>query len=117
MWLDKRGIYSCKRQTVSIACLTPLDSSAQRVYQQENLTGVAFSRVFGNEESAGLYISMKHDDGKTGLLFSPIDKVRSSGQLSLRSVLSIQIQPWHDFSLTAEGQLLLVDEDGAFYAS
>ncbi|MGR5143029.1 hypothetical protein ACQKPX_15240 [Photobacterium sp. DNB23_23_1] len=85
--------------------------SAQRVYQQENLTGVAFSRVFGNEEAAGLYISLGHD-GKTGLLFSSIDKVRSSGQLSPVQYL-LSDTPWHDFSLTADGQLLFVD-DSAF---
>ncbi|MGR5063537.1 hypothetical protein [Photobacterium sp. DNB22_13_2] len=85
--------------------------SAQRVYQQDNLTGVAFSRVYGNEESAGLYISMEHDD-KTGLLFTPIEKVRSSGQLSPVQYL-LSDTPWHDFSLTADGQLLFVD-DSAF---
>ena len=95
----------------SIYKLAHNSRSAQRVYQQENLTGVAFSRVFGNEEAAGLYISVEHD-GKTGLLFSPIDKVRSSGQLSPVQYL-LSDTPWHDFSLTADGQLLFVD-DSAF---
>ncbi|PSW16649.1 hypothetical protein C9J01_06540 [Photobacterium rosenbergii] len=88
--------------------------SVQRVYQQENLTGVAFSRVFGNEEAAGLYISMDHD-GKTGLLFSSKDKVRSSGQLSPVQYM-LSDTPWHDFALTAEGQLLFAD-DSAFMLS
>lgn len=85
--------------------------SAQRIYQQENLTGVAFSRVYGNEGAAGLYISMEHDD-KTGLLFSPLEKVRSSGQLSPTQYL-LSDTLWHDFSLTADGHLLFAD-DSAF---
>ena len=85
--------------------------SAQRVYQQENLTGVAFSRVYGGEAAAGLYISMEHE-GKTGLLFTAKDKVRSNGQLSPVQYL-LSDSPWHDFSLTADGNLLFVD-DSAF---
>lgn len=85
-------------------------NSPQVIHQDEGLTGIDFSRVYGDEESAGLYISMTHESG-TGLLFAPIDEARKQSSLSPTPYL-YSPQPWADFSLTAEGRLL-VAKDGA----
>ncbi|PSU33827.1 hypothetical protein [Photobacterium lutimaris] len=96
-------------QTASSVYKLPHQSqSTQRIFQQDNLTGIAFSRVFGNAEAAGLYISLDYDD-RTGLLFSPIEQVRSRGELSPSPYLLSETQ-WHDFSLTADGQMLFADD-------
>ncbi|AJR05220.1 hypothetical protein C9J03_16315 [Photobacterium gaetbulicola] len=81
--------------------------SVQRIYRQDNLTGIAFSRVFGSEGDAGLYISVEHGE-RTGMLFSPLETVRSSGQIAPTPYLLTE-QRWHDFSLTADGKLLFAD--------
>ncbi|MCG7586871.1 hypothetical protein, partial [Photobacterium sp. OFAV2-7] len=74
------------------------------MYQGTDLSKLSFSRVFGREEAAGLYLTSGNND-KTEFLFVPQEKVRKRA--------SYQPQPldWDlgkvlDFATTADGKIL-----------
>ncbi|WP_087019607.1 hypothetical protein [Thaumasiovibrio subtropicus] len=86
-------------------------NNASRVYSATGIEGVAFSRIYGQQSAAGLYIAQAVE-GNTGLSHVAVDKLRQNGNLTPQRY-SLAEGEWQSFSLTADGSLLF--SDGAPY--
>ncbi|MGF1759594.1 hypothetical protein L4D76_16955 [Photobacterium sagamiensis] len=81
--------------------------SLSTVYKDSNLSRLSFSRVFGRDSAAGLYLTRDNNDD-TEFLFVPKDKVRKNNTFSPEQV-NFNISNVLDFTTTADGKILYSD--------
>ncbi|MGL6312924.1 hypothetical protein [Vibrio sp. WXL103] len=82
-------------------------NSASRIYSSNQLQGVAFSRIYGQDSSAGLYIA-EQQGSVTGVKHVSVDNLRRGGAITPQPYMLAEGN-WHSFALTADGGLLYND--------
>ena len=82
-------------------------SSLTAMYQGSNLSRISFSRVFGPDSAAGLYLTRDNNDASE-FLFVPMEKVRKRGAYT-PELLSLDAGKVLDFTTTADGKILYSD--------
>ncbi|MGF1758227.1 hypothetical protein L4D76_09830 [Photobacterium sagamiensis] len=81
--------------------------SLSKVYEGTNLSRIGFSRVFGRDSTAGLYLT-RDTDSASEVLFVPKDKVRNAGTFS-PELFTVNDSKLLDFTTTPDGKLLYSD--------
>ncbi|MGF1758226.1 hypothetical protein L4D76_09825 [Photobacterium sagamiensis] len=81
--------------------------SLTSMYEGSNLSRISFSRVFGSDSAAGLYLT-RDNDNDTEFLFVPQDKVRKRATYT-PELLNISAGKVLDFTTTADGKILYSD--------